>query len=380
MTDVARYCQIVGCTPAVLADGSFVTLTPEQAENSRFARFVTKVWIYQNPVPDAANELLEFDVAGLRQPLHRYEADGGVLHRDGRVGGSLYETWAAHQLFEKRRYSVLLKESSAASQPIDGIPRVGLASSVELADHLIDRLPRAGEGNEADISALMDLGGFGHVIRLRSRASDGASLQYWDTWPGPSLLCDGNNHAGIRAQLASQAPIRWSLTRSEFEFAVQAVLLRTANLNGTRYGEPLIAHTALMKSEIFDRFRLRPVQRAQVDSAIESETFQTRLFNAVVQLDFAINADQYVQMAVIRTDPTLAIRTTPMIAQFAAAVTRALAGDDQAIPNSAALAPVINSAIHTSDEAKYVGSSICVDVRMVTENGESVARIEIAPA
>ena len=57
MTDVECYGRIIGETPKPGPDGWFPGKSEVERATSHFVRYVTKVWIYENSIPDLAVDL-----------------------------------------------------------------------------------------------------------------------------------------------------------------------------------------------------------------------------------------------------------------------------------------------------------------------------------
>ncbi len=342
MSDVERYAQLIGATPGLGPDGWFLGASDEQRAVSRLTRFITKVWAYEHPAPDTADELQRLDPGTWHAALTAYEAAGGTAHR-GTEGATLFETWAAHQLSEKRRYSVLLSES-AATLPIDDIPRVALLTPSELAALLGDVLPirdPAAPDRESEAPALMSLG------------------------RGPSLLCDANNEVGVRAQLAQREPLRWSLTRAEFERAACALVIPTRSLTWTRYGEPLRSYAELKQTDLFGRFRLREAESFRATEILRVQSCTTRAAGHDVLVEIFLDDDEVVRLARVSSDPALA-RSGGPLADLIGYVARALEASPGRGTDRAALRQRIGEVMRSGRPGMHVGATVVATLGLLT--------------
>jgi hypothetical protein len=380
VSDVERYAQLIGATPGIGPDGWFLGASDEQRAVSRLTRFITKVWVYEHPVPDTADELQRLDPGAWHAALTAYEAAGGTAHR-GTEGATLFETWAAHQLSEKRRYSVLLSES-AATLPIDDIPRVALLTPSELAGLLGDVLPirdPAAPDRESEAPALMSLGRAGHVIRLRSRSATLDAIYYFDPWPGPSLLCDANNEIGVRAQLVQREPLRWSLTRAEFERAACALVIPTRSLTWTRYGEPLRSYAELKQTDLFGRFRLREAEPFRATEILRVQPCTTRAGGHDVLVEIFLDDDGVVRLARVSSDPALARPGGPL-ADLIGYLVRALEASPGRGADRAALRQRIGEVIQSGRPGMHVGATVVATLGLLTTKDGPRMFAEILPA
>jgi len=381
MSDVERYAQLIGATPPVGPDGWFVGASDEQRATSRLARYVTKVWAYAHSIPDAADDLQRLDRESWSTALVAYEAAGGTAHQ-GTEGGTLFETWAAHQLLEQRRYSVLLSEAASAL-PIDGISRVALLAPSQLAATLGDVLPirdPASPDRESEAPALMSLGRAGHVIRLRSRSASLDEIYYADSWPGPSLLCDANNEAGVRAQLVQRDPIRWSITRAEFERAACALVIPTRSLTWTRHGEPLRPYPELKQTDMFERFRLREAESSWVSEVLRVQPCTTRAEGHAVRVEFFLDAEDAVRLARVSSHPTLARLPGGLLADLVGYVARALENRGGAGPDRATMRRQLLRAMQNGRPAVHVGATVVTTLGLLRTEHDQEVCAEILPA
>jgi len=381
MTDVERYSRLIGATPPVNPDGWFAGTPEEQKSASRLARYITKVWIYENPLPDGADDLQRFDSASCRGAMEAYEASGGTANQ-GVEGGSLFETWAGHQLFEKKRHSVLLSDA-ASTLPIDGVTRVSLLSPAELVAVLEDLLPvwnKTSSASESEAAALMNLGQGGHVIRLRSRSPALDEIYYFDSWPGPSLLCDTNNKAGLRAQLAQQSPLRWSITRAEFEQAACALVVPTRALTWTRYGEALCPYAKLKETDVFTFFHLREAELFRANEVLRVRRCVTRAEGHDAEVEFFLDDSDVVRLARVSTDPRFAVVHAMLLADLIVHVFAALESQPDAGFDLAAMQALLARAVNTKNPSSHVGATLTVTVGLIqTEKGAQIVA-EILPA
>jgi hypothetical protein len=378
VSDVERYAAIVGATPPVGPDGWFVGATEQQRAASRLTRYVTKVWAYRHPVPDDAHALRGMDTHAWARLVAEYEAMGGTAHL-GTEGGTLFEVWVAHEVFERRRYSVLLSEA-AGPLPIDGIPRVALLAPSRLADVLADLLPAgdaASHGAEREAVALMNLGSLGHVIRLRARSPSLDEIYFVDSWPGPSLLCDANNTVGLRAQLVQRVPVRWSLARAEFERTACALVVPTAALTWTRYGERLRPYVELKRTDLFERFRLREAAPFPVSEVLRVQPCTTRAEGHPVRVEFFLDEDAVVRLARVAGPPALATPPHVTLAPLIGQVARALEARAGAGPDQATVRAKILEAIKSGRPAIHAGDTLTTTIGVVS--AEEVCA-EILPA
>lgn len=381
MNDAERYKEIVGATPEVGSDGWFVGAPQEMRAHSRLARYITKEWIYKNAVPDKADELLAFDPEALRETMEAYERAGG-LATGGIEGGTVFETWAANQIFLKKRHSVLLSDA-ASNLPIDDVTRVYLLSPSQLVDVLEDLLPVSEKGksdSESELYALMNTGQVGHVIRLRSRSNNLDEIYYWDTWPGPSLLCEGNNSAGARAQLVQTEPVRWGLTRGEFEKVACALVVPTQSLAWSDYGESLCSYAKLKETDVFGYFRLREAASFPANNVLTVQPCLTRVEGSEVAVDFFLDSNHFVRSARVGIALKDLARNSVHIADLLMHMFRQLDAEASSHPNRPELRALIIQAASTNRPTARVGATVSATMGVLSEETGPRFVAELLPA
>jgi len=380
MSDVDDYAKLIGPTPSHDSNGLFQGQSDEDRNFSNAIRYITKVWIYENTVSDLADELVAFDFSICERAREQYEVAGGNAHM-GFEGGTLYETWAAHQLFLRKRHSILLSEG--ASIPIDAAPRVILLSQQELLDVLETLLPvHSGTDviDEVQIPSLMNIGNAGHVIQLRSRSAALDEIRYWDTWPGPSLLCDANNKMGIEAKLVRQKPIRWRITAEEYVRAVCALIVPISILSWTKYGENLCSYKTLKEGDLFKFFRLREKNLFSVSDLLQVQSCTTKAKGHDVILHFFISENDIVRLARIQVDSSFAGKYPFLFADLIKCLFMEFEPAPYKEVKIEDVMKKIMLAVKTGEPQIYTCTNLQASLHLVNDEGNSHIIAEILPA
>jgi hypothetical protein len=125
-----------------------------------------------------------------------------------------------------------------------------------------------GSGRRRPLPVLFYDGKIGHCISLLDADPAGERFAYHDPWPGRSLLCSGNNAAGISAtslgttkihftpERSVETPV-WGVTREELARVIVAAFVMLTDWSG------------LMKAMVTGRFS--PRLRQQVKAALAAQ-------------------------------------------------------------------------------------------------------------
>lgn len=265
--------------------------------------YVAKIWVNENDIPDTVLELANFDVARLIPLYKEYKAQGGNAHMEA-DGQTLYEAWASSQLFLRKKFSVLMNEKMPM-QSIGRLSRITLLESKGIIETIVPCLlshisdtPELNRQHET-ISALIYDGSFGHAISLEYFLPDSQSIVFWDPWPDRSLLCVENNSAGVAAQAWRDEKRLWVLSCEEFTRILYAIILPTADLAGTVYGEYLDSLENLQKTDLFSFFNIHEIERLRASNDFVLIQCKSGGFHEFINISFLIDPSDFVHIATL---------------------------------------------------------------------------------
>jgi hypothetical protein len=129
-----------------------------------------------------------------------------------------------------------------------------------------------GTGRRHPLAALFYDGNIGHCISLLDIAPDGTQFAYHDPWPGQSLLCAGQNAAGVAATSLGSTKVHfgsarsvetpvWGVTRDELARVIVATFIELPDWSTLMLGMVSGAFSPRLRQQV------KAALRAQADAA-----------------------------------------------------------------------------------------------------------------
>jgi hypothetical protein len=134
-----------------------------------------------------------------------YEA-GGWQRLDR--GLTLQETALLLECSQGQGYMALIN-SEGPSLPAPRVRRKLLLGAKSILDLVTIHYTLKGRTSRRPLSTMYYDGEIGHCIAIMDAHPEGAQFAYHDPWPGRSLLCNENNHAGIAAESLGVTNLRF---------------------------------------------------------------------------------------------------------------------------------------------------------------------------
>lgn len=214
-------------------------------------RYIHKVWVHENLVPDTDKELRALTDKQLDAEFQSYiEHTGGSLPKGG---FTLEESYLGLQIASHTRCICLINDAQVP-QPSARISRKAFLESHILVDFIVSALKSRlckyyfglGLGGSRSLVrlptplsaqyptyissgyvALEYDGETAHCITLTGLDSKTGDVVYYDPWPGPSLLSVSENVAGVSAvpYICRYGERLWCISQSDLAKVIYAVML-----------------------------------------------------------------------------------------------------------------------------------------------------------
>lgn len=204
--------------------------TPSQAPHvsqiaQDFLHYLGKRWIYEHTPPNTADELARFDVREAIKDYRAYLSAGGLAPVDDAF--TIEEAYLVTQIAAQKPLVCLLNDEYSEIE-VARIGRIRLLPAAEMVrtleqsykvkldtrGNIPDQVRQAGGLCPMYLTLVYD-GKSGHCIVLTGIDQETGRLVIWDSWPVRSLLCEGQNEAGVVAEPVSDDFSYWSISAAE---------------------------------------------------------------------------------------------------------------------------------------------------------------------
>jgi hypothetical protein len=189
----------------------------------RFAHYMGSVWVDDHDPPTGGTALMDFDILSARPDYEKFLESGERVPFER--GLTLDQAWLLDQVVMHTEYMCVIS-TDAPEAETPRISRKTFMQPSDLSDFAAEALlPQRPEEHDAS-----DLLGFvwhemnGHAITITGFDRETAEFQFFDPWPGESLLAAWAPEGAVRED---RGPERlWRITDAALSRLVYAIFVR----------------------------------------------------------------------------------------------------------------------------------------------------------